>query len=85
MSYFVLVYDRARQNLLELRGFDDTDYEAAEAHRMRAQLEALRSRLDHEIVLFQSPDEATLRQTHGSYFLSARELLERAREAVEAG
>lgn len=84
MSLFILVYDRTQQKLLELREFADTDRVRAEAFRLERQRRSLSGNLDQEIVLFQAESEDVLRRTHGSYFLSNRELLDRAREAAGA-
>ena len=84
MSFFVLIYDRDRQEILDLQRFDPSDRAGAEELRLKAQRRALDEHLDHEIVLFQAASEESLRRTHGSYFLTERELLERMQQAVEA-
>ena len=84
MSLFVLIYDRTTQRLVDLREFRESDREAAETFRLDAQRRSLREDLDQEIVLFQAASRESLMRTHGSYFLSERELLERMRDAVEA-
>lgn len=84
MSFFVLVYDRSQQMLIDLKKFEDTERAGAEAFRHQAQRRALTDNLDQEIVLFQAHSEEALRRSHGSYFLSEEELLNRARRAVEA-
>lgn len=85
MSFFVLVYDRAGRRVTELREFSETDVEHARAFRLESQRQAIRENLDEEIVLFQATSEEALRRTHGSYFLSERELIDRMREAAGAG
>jgi hypothetical protein len=52
--------------------------------RHQALRRSLNEDLDQEIVLFQTASREALQHTHGSYFLSAEELLERMREAAEA-
>jgi hypothetical protein len=84
MSYFVLIYDRSRRELLDVQQFEDTDRASADTFRLQAQRKALDERLDQEIVLFQAQSREALERTHGSYFLSIHELLERGREAAEA-
>jgi hypothetical protein len=84
VSYFVLIYDRHEHKLQELQEFDENDRAAAEAFRHRALRRSLNENLDQEIVLFQAASREALQHTHGSYFLSAEELLDRAREAAGA-
>jgi hypothetical protein len=83
MNFFVLIYDRSLRQLVELREFSESKYTAAEAYRLRAQLHALRDELDQDVVLFQAVSRDALRRTHGSYFFSESELLERIKRAAE--
>jgi hypothetical protein len=84
MNFFVLVYDRIGQLLLDVREFHEDDRSSAKPMRFDAQRKALREHLDQEIVLFQASSRGAPERWHGSYFLSERELLERAKEAAEA-
>lgn len=85
MSLFVLVYDRTRHRVVELREFPEADIAGAHAFRLGAQRHAIHQGLDEEIVLFQAASEESLKRTHGSYFLSEQELMGRMREATETG
>jgi hypothetical protein len=85
MSFFVLVYDRAGQRLLDLREFSEDDRSSAETMRLAAQRKSLHEDLDQEIILFQASSREALERSHGSYFLSESELLDRAKEAAKAG
>ncbi len=84
MSYFVLIYDRTRQKLLDVHEFAEQERAEADAFRLAAQRHALREALDQEIVLFQAESEESLKHSHGSYFLSESELMERTKATVEA-
>ncbi len=84
MSYFVLIYDRTRQLLLDLHQFAEQERTQADAFRLDAQRHALREALDQEIVLFQAESKESLKHSHGSYVLSESELLERIKATVEA-
>jgi hypothetical protein len=84
VSYFLLIYDREIQRIIELREFSEDNREEADATRLAAQRLALANNLDQDIVLFQAASEEALRRSHGSYFFSERELLERTRDAAEA-
>lgn len=82
MSYFVLVYDRPRESLLELREFGQDELLAAEQYRLERQRDALAGHLDRDVILLQAASRAVLEQTHGSYFLSREDLLKRVRDAA---
>ena len=84
MSYFVLIYDRTHQTLLDVHEFAEQERMQADAFRLDAQRHALREALDQEIVLFQAESKESLKHSHGSYFLSESELLERTKATVEA-
>lgn len=84
MKNFVLVYDRQERKPLELRTFPDSQFEAATAFRLKEQQRALREGLDREIVLFHANSEEALRRTHGAYFLTEGELLDRLASAADA-
>jgi hypothetical protein len=84
MTLFVLIYDRTERRLLDLRTFAEADYQAADAFRLQAQYHASQAGLDQDIVLFQAESEESLRATHGLYFLTERQLIERMREAAKA-
>jgi hypothetical protein len=84
VSFFVPIYNRSAQALEELREFAEGDRASAETFRMNAQRRALRDNLDEEIILFRADSRGALERTHGSYFLTERELLERVKEAAEA-
>jgi hypothetical protein len=83
MQFFVMIYDRSVRHLVELKEFSESDYPSAEAYRSSAQLRALRDKLDQDIVLFQAASRDALMRTHGSYFLTERQLWERTKRAVE--
>ncbi len=76
MSYFLITYSRRGGEDPVLERFED----AAEAATKLLEAEArLRGDLVHGVVLLYADDEASLRRTHGSYFLDFDELLETAR------
>lgn len=76
MSYFLLIYNRRKGEQPVLERFEDA-HEAAQ-HLFEAEAR-LRDDRDHGVVLLYAEDEASLRRTHGSYFLDFDELLETAR------
>jgi hypothetical protein len=75
VSHFLLVYDQKASRLLELREFAST----RDAHRERRarELANLRDR-NVEVVVLTADSEEALRRTHGRYFSSAGELIQRA-------
>lgn len=71
---FILNYDRSQRRILSLDEFNDD--EVAQADALRAKLEEqFRARNDVEIVTLGSANLATLRITHGRYFLTGEELV----------
>jgi hypothetical protein len=84
VKLFVLIYDRSEQRLVDIREFEEGERPLAEAFRLTAQRQSLREKLDQEIVLFQAPSREALKRTHGSYFLSEKEMLERTIEVAKA-
>ncbi len=74
MGHFLLIYDRDAGVLLR-----DEEYESAvEAMRARfkAELE-FEGRDDIEIVALDAPSKEELRRTHGRYFFTVSELVDR--------
>jgi hypothetical protein len=81
MSTFLLVYDRREKRLRELQLFKRrTDALTA---RVQAEIEALGSEQDWEVVVLEATSKDVLRRTHASYFSGSAELAaEAAREPV---
>ena len=82
MTLFVLIYDRRGDGVVELKLFDNTERDAADEFRMRAERTALLEDLDQDIVLFQAESREALERTHGGYFLNDRQLLESTLESL---
>jgi hypothetical protein len=80
MVHVVLVYQRERARLLLEESFTDGD----QAMRRRFELERQPEYADMEIVVLSADSEATLRETHGRYFLTDSELIERLRKSIDA-
>ena len=72
MSSCLLVYDRARGELLTEREFSDND--AALAERFRLEREHTRDK-NIEIVVLEADSAEVIRQTHARYFRTAAELI----------
>lgn len=76
MKTFLVVYDRLRAELIEIREYDSIEQalmdrlmlEIKERHRLR----------EIEIVVLEASSLETLHKTHARYFKSARQLLEQA-------
>lgn len=72
MSYYVIVYDRQRGELVQaLESFPDES--RRDALRRRFELEKVYP--DHEVVVLGGESEAAIRRTHGRYFKTVSELL----------
>jgi hypothetical protein len=80
MVHLVLVYHRERAELLVNESFADGD----DAMRRRFELERLPEYADMEVVVLSADSEATLHETHGRYFLTDAELVERLRRSIDA-
>ena len=81
MSTFLLVYDRREKRLRELRPFKRRS--DALTIRMQAEIEALDSGQDWEVVVLEAASEDVLRRTHASYFRNSAQLAaDAAREPV---
>lgn len=78
--HIVLVYHRERATLMLKESFADGDV----AMRRRFELERQPEFADMEIVVLSADSEATLRETHGRYFLTDAELIERLRKSIDA-
>ncbi len=73
VRYFLLVYDRARSKLVEVREFDDDGKASEEYARLEAEH---RADANVEIVLIGSDSLETVKQTHSNYFSDDRETVE---------
>jgi len=68
MSVFLLTFDRSKHRLVRLEEFPANARLQAEDARFQAELEALRSGEDIEVVTLEADSLDTLKKTHGSYF-----------------
>ncbi|KAA2264029.1 hypothetical protein F0L68_08535 [Solihabitans fulvus] len=80
MVHVVLVYQREAGRLLLEEPYDDLHT----AMRRRFALERTSEYDDMEIVVLSADSTETLRETHGRYFLSSAELIQRFRDVVAA-
>jgi len=80
MVHVVLVYQRERGLLRLKESFTDGDM----AMRRRFELERLPEYADMEVVVLSAKSEAILRETHGRYFLTDAELIQRLRDSIDA-
>lgn len=72
---FLICYDRASQQLLELREFEPARLAEAIDLRFKMEMEAHRRGEAREIVLLEADSIETLQVTHGRYFKSFGEIL----------
>ena len=77
MKFYVLVYDQARGQLLEIQDFGSDGANAALARRFELDREYAASP-SVEVVLLSAESQDALRRTHGRYFKSVRQLLKPA-------
>ena len=78
MTLFLLEFDRDQRQLVEEpRKFLDSDRGAASAARDVAQRRVTREKQNRDVVLLEASSIEVLKQTHGSFFLTPSELVER--------
>lgn len=80
MVHVVLVYQREEGRLLLQESYDDS---VTAMHRQFA-LERLPEYADMEVVVLSADSIQTLHETHGRYFYTAAELLQKLRDALNA-
>lgn len=80
MVHVVLVYQREEGRLLLQESYDDGET----AMRRRFVLERMPEYADMEIVVLSADSIETLHETHGRYFYTAAELLQKLRDALNA-
>jgi hypothetical protein len=82
VKHYLVVFDRGRGKVLDLREFDDADA----ALRARFAAEAThRCHPSIEVVVLGARSKDALRRTHGRYFEDVAGLTRRALEAVKSG
>lgn len=75
MNYFLIVYDTAAGEILELKRFGELQRALALSKRFSREL-AEREKRNIEVVLLSAESEDELRRTHSRYFESSAELAE---------
>ena len=75
MNYFLIVYDTAAGEILELKRFGELQRALALSKRFAREL-AERDKRNIEVVLLSAESEDELRRTHSRYFESSAELAE---------
>lgn len=78
--HVVLVYQREEGRLLLQESYDDGET----AMRRRFALERVPEYADMEIVVLSADSIETLHETHGRYFYTTAELLQKLRDALNA-
>jgi len=72
---FLIEYDRPTGTVVTFRRFNDDQRQSAEHARLNLELELLRGRIAHEVVVLEAADEEALRRTHRRYFENIKEML----------
>jgi hypothetical protein len=68
MTVFLIKFDRREGRLVAIEPFPDDRRDEAEDARFRAELDALETGQDLEIVTLEAGSIEELKKTHGSYF-----------------
>jgi hypothetical protein len=74
MKYFLLVYDRRTQRLLEQREYSEQDAERAATDRLDREIK-FSSEPEVEVVVLGSDSIETVKRTHARYFRTFSELI----------
>jgi hypothetical protein len=78
MTLFLLEFDRDLGRLVgDPKQFADNDRELAAAARLDTQRRVLKESLNRDVVLLEAESLEVLRETHGSFFMTPDELVER--------
>lgn len=77
---FLIEYNRSKGQLVTFESFADTERSVVEDMRLDLELALLRTQIDHEVVLLEAASEAAIRRTHGRYFMTPMELVQRTFE-----
>jgi len=72
---FLIEYDRAKGQIVNLKTFDERDRVTAENTRLELELELNRLGKEREVVLLEASSEQALRRTHRRYFEDLSELV----------
>jgi hypothetical protein len=67
---FLIEYDRALGTLVQIKEFSADDLATATSVRLALELEQMRSKDEHEIVILEAESAHQLRKTHRRYFES---------------
>jgi len=80
---FLIEYNRREGRLVTFKVYDQSERSKARAMRLDIELDLIRKKIDHEVVLLEAESEAALRRTHGRYFYDLRQMLELMRGTME--
>lgn len=73
---FLIEYERQRAQIVNFKSYSDAESNVADDERLALELDLNRQHVEHEVVLLEAKDEATMRRTHRRYFENLRELVE---------
>jgi hypothetical protein len=73
---FLIEYDRSEGRIVTFRDFEDVRRHDAEEMRLALELDLNRKCIDHEVVLLEAADKASLLRTHQRYFAGLVQILE---------
>ena len=72
--FFLIEYDRQKENLLRCKVFKDSDREKAENERLKIELDLNRKNINHEVVILEASSQNMVRHTHQRYFKTLKEM-----------
>ncbi len=72
---FLLQYDRNKGALVRLVSFTSDKMEEASKARLNLEIELMRTRTKHEVVLLEAESQNALKHTHSRYFQGVTEMI----------
>jgi hypothetical protein len=81
---FLLEYDRRAAKRVFYEVYDNDSRAVAQGARLEREIAVLKAGVDHEVVLLDAPDEASLKRTHARYFDTSDEMIYRLQSSTEA-
>ena len=79
---FLIEYDRSQRQLVTFKSYSSEQRQEAREARLELELHCNRLRISREIVILEARTEEQIRFTHGRYFYTLEQLLERMVEAI---
>lgn len=84
MLFFIEYQTGPDGGLVSMQRYPDEQLKQAKADRLAREIECRRQGIERELVILQSESEENIRRTHGRYFYSVEELVQRLMDSLDA-